>query len=307
MKNIFITLMLLAILTPISQASTLQEIIDKFRARVNEIDTSQSSAEDTTVKIWANMAYHKTSKLGGFIEKRQDYYFGRDTAQYVLPSDFRNIKGIMYNSQYKAEWQTIFNNPLMAQPDTNVMQYAISRVDKDTAEIHLRFGVVGNSETDILYNEDSLKYLLPDDYLKMIQAVVISEGGMFQESVLNPFFFADTNVNSYFDYKRDDDSSWLYFKGGSVADDDTIRVFYQRTAIDGDSIRVLYYGSATDMVAVSDTTDITEDMEVFIIDEMIAYYELYLDDFQAYLNLIQMNRQDMGIEKGVRENAPPTQ
>ena len=307
MKRIFLMFLVIAVIVPNVESSTATELITKFRAITNEIDTSNSSFTDSTALIWLNFSMQKTVKLGGYVERRNDYVFDRDSSYYALPSTFRNIKGLMLKSQYHAEWQTIFNNPLMATPDTSVMQYTISRVDKDSAEIHLRFGSVGTAYIDIIFIDDSLVYPLPDEFEKMIRIVLISEN-FYTMPFPNSYFLVDTNVNSYFDFKNENDTSWLYYKpgtGGSTTDeDDTIRVFYERTAIDGDSIRVLYYAGVTDLVSSgSGETELTEDMETFIIDEMIAYYEFYLDDPQAYLNLIQLNRSDMFFEMGGREGA----
>ncbi len=288
------------------QSSTLAELLAKFDARSGEIDTSEASYSQAVATIWINLAAHRVMKIGGYLERRQDYVFDRDSSRYVLPSDFKVMKGIMLKSQFSAQWQSVYNNPLFTTLDSNLMQYTLSWVDEDSAEIHLKFGITGTSQYDIEYSSDSTIYAMPSDFERIVEVLVLSEG-IWERALLNPYFVIDTTANSYFNIKQSNDTNYFYVKPGPMVDEDTIRIVYYRTILDGDSLRTLYFAGVADLVALTDTLPIALEMDGFIIDEALSYYEQFLKDIQAAQAIKQDNRSDMGIEKGVREGIQPGQ
>jgi hypothetical protein len=130
---------------------------------------------------------------------------------------------------------------------------------------------------------------------------MVYRSGYWGPAFLNPFFIKDTSVPVYFAYPDDSVGGDLYLRGTNMVEDDTIRVFYYRTAKTGDSVRVLYHARAAKMDSLADTTDFPSEMEPFVLDEAVNYYYEALRAFNVQQALYQQSRIDLGIIKSYKE------
>lgn len=139
-----------------------------------------------------------------------------------------------------------------------------------------------HKDTDIVYDDTTPDYALPSGF-KMVEGVMVKNNNFWYRTVPNPYFLRDTNITSWFVGWSDPATARLYMRGGTLADGDTVRVFYRSTASSLDT--------------TTDTCEVPTDEQVHIIDEAILMYQEAKQNFQAQQALWQQLRIDEGVLK----------
>jgi hypothetical protein len=144
-------------------------------------------------------------------------------------------------------------------------------------------------KTDIVYGADTA-YPLPADFISKRGDVLGYSLSYERWTVLfeNYQFKLDTNVFQYYIEWHHPDSAFIYFKNpvgsNEIEIDDTVRIYYD--------------ARTTDLSSLTDTINIPGQLEPFIIEEMLAYYEQAMKNYQALQLIWQMARTDMGFKLG---------
>jgi hypothetical protein len=294
MRKVIITLALMLMACTV-QSTTLQGMIDKFRIRIAETDTTESVLSDSSVKVLINLALQKIVPMAGYVEKSTKFAFSRDSTYYALPSTFRGAKNVMLLSAGK--WYAVAPDVPQAQ-ESPVSKYTIAWINPDSAELRISLGEVIQTYTDMIYNEDSAFYTLPVDYMKYGYVTYWSSEYYRWYAVYdNVGFQKDTTVKNGYVFQKHPDTALYFYKDELAVDEDTIRLSYVRTMTVGDTIEVQYIGDATLLVALSDVLDVPGNLEPFVIDEAIIYYHDRLRDEEKVKNKWQILRTDMGLLK----------
>lgn len=294
MKKAAIFSLILMFLMATPKAQTLQGLLDKYNAVLAEPDSAEAYLSDSLKKVLVNLAQQKVSLMTGLLQRYTQFAFSRDSGYYDLPGDFSRIKGVLIKS--KGQWYTVFDDPMFKLDDTSKMRFSISWENKYDAEINIAFGNLIYDQTDFLYSPDSVAYDLPDDFRQEI-GVMVDRGGFWFQAIENPYLAVDTGVPSYFAVPDDSVGGTFYFRAKNMVPNDTIRVFYWRTAKSGDSVRVLYYARADWMDDLTDTTQYPPENEPFVVEEAVKYYYQALRAFNVEQTLFQQSRIDMGVLK----------
>jgi len=277
------------------QATTLQELIDKFRIRTAETDTTESVISNLSLTVMLNLSLQKIVPMAGYIERTQKYAFSRDSSYYVLPSNFKRAKNLMLLSDSK--WYAILPNVTQTEKSP-VSKYSIAWINPDSAELRITLGEVVSTHTDLVYNEDSAYYTLPPDYMKYVYATHFSNSTYRWHAIYeNIGFQKDTTVKNGYVFEKTPDTALYYYKDNYALEGDTIRIVYIRTMKAGDTIEVEYYAESTPLVDLTDTLDVPLNLEPYIIEEAIIYYHEALKNYVTAKSDWEKLRMDMGILK----------
>ena len=132
---------------------------------------------------------------------------------------------------------------------------------------------------------DSLGVALPADFKYVSHVMVWIEKYQWESVRHNRGFAIDTAGFQFDATFRTVDTAILYLRGANFTDDMLIRVVYRAVA--------------SNLVALTDTSQVHDDMRVFICEEVVRYYFQALRAFQQSMAARKDNREDMAILKGV--------
>lgn len=264
-----------------------------------------------TISWQAKDTAHLNLILGDLLQVSTDIVYDGDSALYHLPQSTRRVLGVMVWAD--DEWHTAV--PMYPfRPDTMVYQFFVAFENTDTAALFMH-DILGENQTDVLFDVDSVSYDLPTNF-RRLSAVMVRAFGTWYNAFPNPYFTVDTNIFQYFVAMHDPASAVLYaknpeggqlvsdgdtvrifYEGLSLADGDTLRVVYLRRLQDGDSLRVTYWPKLIEVDSLDSLCRISDAYEVYIIEEMLSYYEQAKRNYQAQQLIWQESRTDMGILK----------
>ena len=282
MKTLLV-LFLMAILSGPAYADTLGGLASDFRERTAERGTP--AAADSTVYAWLNMAQQSIASLTGLLEKEWATEFSGDY-RLTPPADIRLVKRVKVWSEDR--WYD-----MAAYADSGSLPYDLTW-DSATPSLFLDDNGYIQTYTALTFDEDSLSYTLPIDFrtpLGLLYQTASTWYGMPQ----NPFFLADTGL-CWFVGWRAPDTAEAYVKTGTLdLQGETLRLFYLRGLQSGDSIRVVYGGMPAEMTTASVECELLDNLEVFVIDEAVRYYEAELKHYDVAQALWQQLRHDLGF------------
>ena len=286
-KYLLIVLLLVA---SASYSATLSDLKHKLRVRTSELTDSTSFFTDTMATIWLNMAQERIVRLGGYIPKYTDINYSWDSNTYNLPSGF--IRATSGNIKTRGQWFPAYmvNNIV----DSPYIQMKVVWKDEDSAQVILMRAGFEERQHDIIYNQDSLSYVLPRDFRSPVM-VMIRKNGNWEPAYQNTAFQLDTNIYNYTVLWKSTDTALLYIKPSDLYDGDTLRVFYRRSLQNDDTLRVNYVGTAPAMTLDTSTCQVPFDLQGFIVEEAYSYYIMSQKRFQEAILLQRNIRQDMGI------------
>ena len=174
------------------------------------------------------------------------------------------------------------------EPDSLTSNYtqdeALQWINDGQAKINLLGGYTHKS-TDITYaKSDSLGSVLPSDF-RYQDGCMLLLGRLWESIWWNPKNIVDTSIYTYF-------IEWQ--------NEDTARAYFRNIERNGLRIRLFYLASVAEL-GRTDTCEIKEDHQGFIIEEAYSYYLESLRMFGEAAGLRQQVRQDMGILQRVEE------
>lgn len=292
-------LSMIVILSSNVNSATLQELRDKLRHRINEVDTITSVYDSVTSAQWLNMAQDRIAVLAGYFPKFAAFAYVPtdcgadcgDTAFFRLPADFRAAKKALIYSQ--GRFYPMFANPGLSK-DTGLMTFDVIWSTEDSAHFIFKLGGFQDTQTDIIYDVDSSTYRLPVDFYNLTGVMTWLE--QWEPVMPNPFFLKDAGNRQYDLHYKHRDTALLYLRG-NFQTGDTVRVFYQKTLQTGDTVRVEYVGIPTDMANGSIECEVPDDLEEFVVEEAMSYYFTYKNDHATARIWWQQVRMDMGVLK----------
>jgi hypothetical protein len=174
------------------------------------------------------------------------------------------------------------------EPDSLTSNYtqaeALQWINDGQAKINLLGGYTHKS-TDITYAQsDSLGAVLPSDF-RYQDGCMLRMGRVWEPMYLNPKFETDDSKIHYF-------IEWQ--------NEDTARIYFRNIERNGLRIRLFYLATVAEL-GRTDTCQVWEDHQGFIIEEAYSYYLESLRMFEPAMVLRQQTRQDMGILQKVEE------
>jgi hypothetical protein len=185
---------------------------------------------------------------------------------------------------YKMNWR-------LGEPDSSeaFIPDTAKMIFLDLAQVKIA-RMAGNlpKQVDFTYSNDSVKYALPSDFIRVEDVVfsdiVSDEGDSAWFAVLyNPGFKKDTVVRTYDIKHEHPNQAELYLRGTHFYADQIVRVFY--------------LSDPPAMVARTDSCHVPTRFHGEIIEEAISYYEKAKRDHAAYQLMNQTVRLDLGILK----------
>lgn len=137
-KKLFLLLSLGLLFNSAYGAETLAQAKYRFRAIINEIDSSQSILTDSTLTLMFDMAQQHSAKVAGYVPDDVDITYHPDSGSYNLPANFKSVRGVMVKAAGSpVKWYNVLENPLMTS-DTAWFNYFVAYKHPDTARIYLR-------------------------------------------------------------------------------------------------------------------------------------------------------------------------
>jgi hypothetical protein len=293
-KYLLLILIIILMACTVQSASTLQELTDKFRVLIQEMDTLESVCTDSAVKVWYNLSQDKIVPMGGYIEKATNYIY-YDDSEYVMPSTFKRVKDVWLKSD--GDWYPMYPN-IPETKESKVSKYGVSWVSPDTAKMRVIPGEVVATYIDFVFSEDSTFYIMPSNYKSYLYATYwVTATSRWWPIFENVGFNKDTTAKNGFVFEKHPDTNLYLFKGTLAVDEDTIRIAYMRSIDSGDTIEVQYYGTAIPLDSAGATSEVPSNLEGFLLQEMYYYYLRSLKEYNAGNSEWEKLRIDMGLLK----------
>lgn len=132
-----LVILLVALTWGSSDAKTLEGLINDFRIRAGEKDSSKSIASDADIRLFLDHAQARIAKVGGYLPKRVNIAYVEGTLIYTLPSTYKYLddkNGVLLRSA--DDWIPMLFNPGFLK-DTTAPNYTVAFVGGDTAKLYL--------------------------------------------------------------------------------------------------------------------------------------------------------------------------
>jgi hypothetical protein len=148
-----ILVFLLLIPVVVLPQTTAQDLIDGFRIRTGQTDTTRSYYTDAHVLYFLDQAQQKMSRLTGYIRRSHSIIYQDDSLCYTLPSQFKMIRdqqgdGVMvYNG---GMWHTVLRNQNFAE-DSRKFQYSVGWDSVGEARIYLKGMFIEDDTVRVFY------------------------------------------------------------------------------------------------------------------------------------------------------------
>lgn len=164
---------------------TQQTLIDMFRHRIGERDSTTSVVPDTSIKAFINMAQDKQVKSMGYLPKVTNILYHPDSNSYALDGSFKYETGVIVRTADM--WEPVLKNPNFVS-DADRFQYDIKFHSSEAARIYLQGRDLYEDDTvRVFYNGttpwlDSLAdsvLVAGDDQVRIIEeALIMFEAAM---------------------------------------------------------------------------------------------------------------------------------
>ena len=139
MKKILIFLLILLILpfclAEKSQGQTMQTMLDMFRVRIGERDSTTSVIPDTSIKALLNMAMDKQVRASGYLPKVHNVIYNPDSSSYELDTTFKHETGVIVRTS--GMWEPVLRNPNFTAP-TDRFSYDIKFHSAEQARMYVQ-------------------------------------------------------------------------------------------------------------------------------------------------------------------------
>jgi hypothetical protein len=145
----------------------------------------------------------------------------------------------------------------------------------------VRIGNFLQRRVDVTFSRDSLKYALPVNFKKVTGVTVWGTDSVWYQVAMNQNFATETDLFQFFIAWANPDTAEIYLKGKQFYDGMTVRVFYLATAASLDT--------------VTDTCEVPDDLEVYIIEEAMSFYRQAMTDYGTAQAIYQQVRLDLGV------------
>lgn len=264
------------------------ELLEQFRDRTGEPDSSSSFYSDSTALDWLNKAIQRVARLSFSYHTEDSFAYTSDVNVFEIPTT-RGVRAIF--AKIKSRWYDITGDP-------EALSFSVTRVDSLISRVYVQVGGFVPRRTLIAYSKDSTSYRLPADFGRLTE-ITARVPGDWKPVVGNPGFKLDTRemTEAYATYHlawAHVDTAFLYVKSTDLVDgEDTLFVEYLAGPVTGDSIIISYYAQPPLMTSTDSTCVLDDDLEGFVLEEAMNYYYEAIRDYQGAAQMRQNVRQDL--------------
>ena len=276
-------LFILLLVTSPAWAAGRGELLEQFRDRTGEPDSSSSFYTDSTALDWLNKAIQRVAYLSFSYHTEDSFAYTSASNVFEIPTT-RGVRAIF--AKVGTRWYDITGDP-------EALSFSVTRVDSLISRVYVQVGGFVSRRKNISFSENSASYLLPTDFGR-VQGVMIRSSGIWKPAIENPMFMVDTNVTQYWIAWGHVDSAFMYLRTDDLYDGDTVSVFYLAGPVTGDSLRISYYAQPPLMDGTDSTCVLDDDLEGFVLEEAMNYYYEAIRDYQGAAQMRQNVRQDLG-------------
>lgn len=184
MKRLITVLLVIGVAVP-AYGQTQQTLLDMFRIRIGERDSTTSVIPDTSIKALINMAQDKQVKAMGYLPKVENILYHPDSNSYALDGSYKYETGVIVRTSDM--WEAVVKNPGFLS-ETDRFSYDIRFHSSEQARLYIQGRDLYEDDTVRIFYAGTTPWLggladsclvAGDDQVRIIdEALVMFEAAM---------------------------------------------------------------------------------------------------------------------------------